>query len=451
MPFVNESGDPEMEYLSDGMTETLLNSLSQLPNLSVKARSSVFRYKGKDTDVKTIGRELDAQALLNGRVVQRGQHLVVYLELVDAQTGNRIWGEQYDRIQADLISLQTELAHDVSQKLRTKLSGADEQILAKTYTNDTEAYQLYLRGRYHANKFTVDDWQKAVDYYKQSIDRDPAFPLPYVGLAEYYQMNSNGTLAPIVAQPNAEAYALKALAIDDQLAEAHSALGAVRFYRDWDWPAAEKEFIRAVELSPNSAGVHYWYSYPATASGHYDIGISEMQRALELDPLNETINADLGWAYYCAGKTDEALASYKRALELQPDFPMVWGYLGLAYERQGKYAEAIAELQRARERENVPTTLGYLGYVLARSGNSAGARQVIEELKAQSTQKFVSPYFIAMIYAALGEKDQAFAYLEKAYEVRADSMAELRHDPLLGSLRPDPRFSELLAKVETSN
>jgi tetratricopeptide (TPR) repeat protein len=225
----------------------------------------------------------------------------------------------------------------------------------------------------------------------------------------------------------------------------------VRFYRDWDWPAAEQEFIRAIELGPNSAETHYWYSYPATVSGHYDLGIREMKRALELDPLNETINADLGWAYYCAGKTEEALSSYRRALELQPDFPMVWGYLGLAYERQGKYAEAIAELDRARERENVPTTLGYLGYVLARSGNFARARRVIEELKDQSQQKFVSPYYIAMVYAALGDSDQAFAYLEKAYDVRADSMAELRHDPLLESLRTDPRFSRLLAKVEAAN
>lgn len=448
MPFINDNGNADVEYISDGMTETLIGSLSKLPGLNVKARSTVFRYKGKQTDAKTVGKELGVQALLNGHVFQHGDQLTLSLELIDAASENVIWSDKYERQKTDIASLQSEIARDVSNKLKLKLSGSDRQMLAKRYTDDTEAYQLYLRGRYHANKFTVEDWQQAVDYYKQSIAKDPEFPLPYVGLAEYYQMNSNGTLAPLVAQPNAEAYALKALAIDDDLAEAHSMLGAVRFYRDWNWDAAEREFNRAIELSPNSAEAHYWYAYPAVVSGHFDRGIAEIKRALELDPLNETINADLGWAYYFAGRYDEAIGAYKRTLEIEPDFPMVRMYLGLAYERQGKYKEALAELKTSLARQNLATTLGYLGYTLARSGDSSGAKKAISELERRAELEFVSPYYIAIVYVGLGDKDRAFAYLEKAYDLRADAMVELRSDPLLESLRSDTRFQELAAKVD---
>ncbi len=298
MPFVNESGNTDNEYLSDGMTETLINSLSQLPNLSVKARSSVFRYKGKDIEPQTVGNELSVQAILNGRVIQRGDNLILSLELVDTKTGNQIWGEQYNRKQADLVSLQNEITRDVSNKLRMKLSGTDEQKVAKKYTENTEAYQLYLKGRYHWNKRTGADIRKSVEYFQQAIDKDPTYALAYAALAEAYILIPNYTKdSPDEAIPKARAAAMKALEIDETLAEAHTALADVMYEYDWKFAEAEKEFKRAIELNPNYATTRHWYAEYLLTVGRKEEAIAEIKRAQELDPLSLIINAVVGVVY----------------------------------------------------------------------------------------------------------------------------------------------------------
>ncbi|MCA1638214.1 MAG: protein kinase [Acidobacteria bacterium] len=300
MPFVNESGNVDVEYLSDGMTETLINSLSQLPKLSVKARSSVFHYKGKTVTTQTVASELTVQAILNGRVVQRGDNLLLSLELVDARTGNQIWGEQYNRKLTDIAALQSEIVRDVSQKLRTRLSGADEQKLSKNFTVNPEAYQLYLKGRYHWNKRTGADIRKSVDYFQQAVDKDPNYALAYAGLAQAYILIPNyARESPKEPYEKARAAAMKALEMDETLADAHTALASIKADYDWNFPEAEKEFRRAIELNPNDATTRQWHSGNLLVLGRNDEAIAEMKRAQELDPLSLIISAELGFIYIC--------------------------------------------------------------------------------------------------------------------------------------------------------
>ena len=295
MPFTNDSGNGEVEYLSDGMTETLINSLSQLPNLSVKARSSVFRYKGKEVDPQKVAAELSVQAILTGRVVQRGDDLTLYLSLVDARNGNQIWGEQYNRKLKDLVVLQQEIARDVSSKLRLKLSGPEVQKLAKNYTENVEAYQLYLKGRYHVFKLTPPEIQTGISYFQQAIQNDPSYALAYVGLANGYRaLVLSADLPSTEVFPKAKAAAQKAVEIDDTLAEAHAILGFTIFWYDWDWKEAESQFKRALELNPDSADSHFAYSTLLSATGRHTEGLAEMKRARELDPLSPVINATEG-------------------------------------------------------------------------------------------------------------------------------------------------------------
>ncbi|MCA1626925.1 MAG: tetratricopeptide repeat protein, partial [Acidobacteria bacterium] len=292
MPFVNESGNADTEYLSDGMTETLIGRLSQLPKLSVKARTSVFRYKGKDASPRTVGNDLSVQAVLLGRVIQRGDLLTLGLELVDARTENVIWSEQYNRRQTDLVSLQSEIARDVSNKLRVRLSGADEQKLAKNYTANAEAYQLYLKGRYHLLKTTRSEFQKAISYFQQAIEIDPSYALAYTGLADAYRsLTLAGEMNPTEVFPKAKAAAQKAIEIDDTLADAHAVLGFIIFWYDWDWNAAENQYQRALALDPNNADAHLFYANLLSSTGRRAEGLAEAKRARELDPLNLRTNA----------------------------------------------------------------------------------------------------------------------------------------------------------------
>jgi TolB-like protein len=295
IPFVNDGGNADLDYLSDGMTETLIGKLSELPNLNVKARASVFHYKDKIADPKTIGKELSVQAVLNGRVVSRGNDIVLFLELVDAVTGNRLWGEQYNRKQAELIAMQNDIALDISQKLRTRLSGADEAKLAKNHTSDPEAYQLYLKGRFHLNQLTDDGFYKGRDYFQQAIDKDPNYALAYVGLADSYNMLGGwNAISPNEGFPKSRVAALKALELDENLAEAHQALGTVKFFYDWDWLGAEKEFKRAIEINPSYSDAHQLYSYYLSAMGRFDESRAQMNRAQELDPLSLVKVAGIG-------------------------------------------------------------------------------------------------------------------------------------------------------------
>jgi eukaryotic-like serine/threonine-protein kinase len=449
MPFANASGNSDVEYLSDGITESLINSLSQLPKLSVKARSSVFRYKGKEVEPQQVAKELSVQAILNGRLVQRGDDLTLYLSLVDARNGNQLWGEQYNRKLTDLVALQSEIARDVSQKLRARFSGADEQKLAKNYTANAEAYQLYLKGRYHALKLTPPETQKGIAYFQQAIDIDPSYALAYVGLADAYRS------LPIAAEmpstellPKAKAAAQKAIEIDDGLAEAHAILGFIIFWYDWNWSAAENQYKRALELNPNSANTHLFYAHLLSETGRHAEALAEAKHARELDPLSIYTNANEGQFLIHAGQTDEALARLQKTFELDPNYWLAHSLASSAYIEKGMFAEAVVEASKAKELLPVSThSTAFGAYALAKSGKQAEARAMLEELLKLSTERYVPPYNIALIYNGLGERDETLMFLERGFEKRDPRMVLLKVEPKWNNLRDDPRFQDLLRRV----
>jgi eukaryotic-like serine/threonine-protein kinase len=445
LPFVNETGNVDAEYLSDGMTETLINSLSQLPYLSVKARSSVFRYKGKEAEPVQIGNELNVQAVLNGRVVQRGQDLILYLSLVDARTGNQIWGEQYNRRQADLIQLQTEVARDVSGKLKTKLSGADEQRLAKNYTQNAEAYQLYLRGRFYWNKRTVKDIRKSIEYFQQAVALDPNYTLAYAGLADAHTvLPTYGGASSREVMPKAREAALKALSLDDQLAESHISLGLILNYYDYDFAGAEREFRRAIELDPNSAAAHQFYGNLHIHLGRFKEAYSELERALELEPLSPLINRFYGLALLYDRRYDQSAARLKKALELDAGFVPAYDTLANVYRAQGKHADSVETFADAEEALGNHEAAAVMREIFAKGGWQNFLRAMIEQPQLNYRK---SRYIVATYHAELGEKDKAFAELNKAYEDREFFMIVLKVDQRFDALRDDPRFQDLLRKI----
>ena len=446
MPFVNESGNADVEYLSDGMTETLISSLSQLPNLNVKARSSVFRYKGKETNPQTIGKELNVQALLNGRVVQRGDQLTLSLELIDAQTENVIWSQQYNRRQSDLVSLQSEIARDVSSKLKSKLSGSDVAKVEKNYTANAEAYQLYLKGKFYWNKRTGESLKQAAEFYDQAIEKDPNYALAYSGLAETYVLFSSYDVAPATnSMPQAKAAALRALEIDDSLAEAHTALGFYLSNYEWDRNGSEKEYRRAIELKSNYATAHHWLGADLSNAKRFDDSLVELRRAEELDPLSPIIGTNLGDTLVFARRYDEAIAQYKRTLVRNPNFAYAHRALGWAYGSKGMYPEAIAETRTSIELSN--TGEGYLGLWLAKSGKRDEALKLLNQLTQESAQDYVQSYNFALIYIGLGDKEQALNYLEKHMSSRAETANSYAVAPELDDLRSEPRFKAMLKRM----
>jgi eukaryotic-like serine/threonine-protein kinase len=448
MPFVNQSGNEETEYLSDGMTETLINNLSQLPNLSVKARSSVFHYKGKQIKPQTVGSELSVQAILNGRVVQRGDNLTLSLELVDVKTGNQIWGEQYNRKQSDLVELQTEIARDVSQKLRTKLSGADEKKLAKNYTANPEAYQLYLKGRHHFLKITRPETEKAISYFQQAIAVDPNYALAYAGLADAYRaMAIAGEMSPAEFFPKAKAAAQKAIEIDNTLADANAVLGFITFWFDWNWNEAENQFKRALELDPDNADAHIYYANLLSNMKRHDEALAEAKRARELDPLNLRINALEAQFLIHAGQTDEALARLQKTLELNPDYWLARIFTVSAYIEKGMYGEAVTAARGARDVYDSTRTIAFLGFALAKSGKQREARAELERLTKLSAERWVSPYNVAMISNGLDEREKTIRWLERGIEQRDPRVTFLKVEPKWNNLRSDARYQDLLRRI----
>lgn len=448
MPFVNESGNADVEYLSDGMTETLISSLSRLSNLNVKARSTVFRYKGKAADANTIGKELNVQAILNGRVVQRGDQLTLTLELVDARSENVIWSEQYNRKQTDLISLQSEIAHDVSQKLKATLSGADEQKLAKNYTENPEAYRLYLQGRFYWNKRSEENLRKAVEQFKAAAEIDPNYALAYAGLADCYAVMPQNTGNPSDETfLQAKAYANRALEIDDSLGEAPASLGQINT-NSWNWAEAEKEFKRAIELNPNYPTAHHWYARFLRFMGRSDEALAEIKRANELDPLSLVILNNLVQVYFERGEIDAAFEQCRKALELDPNYSGTHTSLSEIYLKQGRNTEALAEGQKAVELSNRSNgQLSVLGYVQAVSGNRNEALAVIKEFEEKYLKSKTNSFDIAGIYAGLGNKEEAFAWLEKAFYNHSASMTALKIEPAFESFHNDPRYKDLLRRM----
>ncbi len=449
MPFVNESGNADIEYLSDGITETLIGSLSQIPDLSVKARSSVFRYKGKDTAAQTIGKELNVQAVLTGRVAQRGDQLIVSLELVDASTENAIWSERYDRKQSDLVALLTEIARDVSGKLKAKLSGADEAKVAKNYTTNPEAYTLYLKARFFWNKRTSESLKQASEFYKQAIEKDPTFARAYAGLAENYVIFPIYSLAlPKDIMPEGKAMALRALEIDDSLAEAHAALGSYLTHFEFDRIGAEREYRRAIELNPNYATAHQWLGNNVlNPTKRFDEGLAALRRAEELDPLSPIIGTNLGDSFVYTGNYDKAISQYKRILELDPNFAFGRFALGWCLYVKGTYQDAVAELRRSLELNYDPTTKGYLAMSLAKSGQRGEALKLLDELKKESSERYVSNIAIAVIYIGLDQKEEALNWLERDVAAHASYSTFIAVDPVYDALRSNPRFKEMLKRL----
>jgi eukaryotic-like serine/threonine-protein kinase len=448
MPFVNESGNADVEYLSDGMTETLIGSLTQLPNLTVKSRSAVFRYKGKATDTKTIGKELNVQAVLNGRVAQHGDQLTLSLELVDAATENAIWSQQYNRKQTDLVSLQTEVARDVSNRLKPKMSGADEALVMKTYTANPEAYQLYLKGKFFWNKRTGEALKQAVAFYQQAIEKDPNYALAYSGLAETYVLFSSYDVAPADdSMPQAKAAAQRALAIDDSLAEAHNALAFYLSNYEWDRDSSEKEYRRAIELKPNYATAHHWLGADLSNVKRFEDSLIELRRAEALDPLSLIIGTNLGDTLVFARRYDEAIAQYKRTLVREPNFAYAHLALGRAYASKGMYPEAIAEARTSLELRVGSAAKGFLGLWLAKSGKRDETLKLLGELKAESTRNYVQGYTFALIYIALGDKAEALNWLEKNMASRAETASSYAVAPELAELRSEPRFKAMLKRM----
>ncbi|HEU4931893.1 MAG TPA: protein kinase, partial [Pyrinomonadaceae bacterium] len=439
MPFVNESGNADTDYLSDGMTEVLISSLSQIPKLNVKARSAVFRYKGKNIDPRQVGTELGVQAVLNGRVVQRGDQLTLSLELVNTRTENVIWTEQYNRRHADLVSLQSDIARDVAKKLQAKLSAVDESRVARRYTENTEAYELYLKGRFFAGgQVTEEGLAKSIHYQQQAIEKDPNFALAYVGLARSYMTLGHvwGFLPPHETFPKGKVALTKALQIDETLADAHTALADYYYSYEWNWLAAEQEFNRAIELNPNDASAHCGYGSYFQSMERFDKAIVERKLCRELDPLSPTATANVGYPYYFARQYDQAIGHYRKALELDPNYSWAYLWIGQAYLGKGMPNEAIANINKAIAlSEGNVRMKATLGYAYAVAGRRGEGQQIIDELQIQSKQKYVSAYFIAVIYSGLGEKDHAFAWLEKAYQERHPYLTLLKVEPVFDNLR----------------
>jgi serine/threonine protein kinase/Flp pilus assembly protein TadD len=448
LPFANASNDPNTEYLSDGLTESLINSLSELPKLRVMSRNSVFRYKGREIDAQTAGRQLGVRAVLTGRVVQRGDSLTISAELVDTRDNSHLWGEQYNRRLADLLSLQEEIARQIAERLRLRLTGEEQKLLAKRHTENPEAHQFYLKGRYYAGRGTKEGLEKGIQYFNQAIASDPSYALAYDGLAYDYFMAEEWTLSPHDAMPKAKEAAKKALELDDTLAEAHASLGNVNAFYDWDWAAAESEFKRSIELKPNYALAHESYSWYLVAIGRSNEGIAEGQRAVDLDPLSPGTNTELGLVLYYAHRYGQAIEQLRKTTDLDPNYWYAHEYLGLAYEQQSQYPEAIAELQKAVQLAGVITEpTAWLARAYAVSGKEAAAQKLLDALKQPSKQAYLFPYDVAMVYAGLGERDQALAWLERAYQERSSFMIALKVDPQLDSLRSDPRFQDLVRRM----
>ena len=450
LPLVNAGRDAEMEYLSDGLTESIINSLSQLPQLKVMARSTVFRFKGREIDPRAVGRELGVRAVLTGRVIQLNENLIIRTELVDVADGWQLWGEQYNRNSADLLAVQEEISREISEKLRLKLSGEQKRRLAKRYTESTEAYQTYLKGRFYWNKRTLEGLRRGVEYFQQAIRLDPDYALAYAGLADSYLLMGSveyGALHPKEALQSAKVATLEALRLDGTLAEAHASLGYVRLF-DWDWSEAEKEYRRAVELNPNYPTARHWYALYLTAMGRHAEAVAEIRRAQELDPLSLPIGVGVGWHFFLTRQYDRAIAEYQGALEMEPNFYMAHLWLGLAYAHKGMLAEALAEYRRATELSGgSPLTLAAQGHAHALLGERQEARKLLDELQELSEERYVSPYYIAAVHTALGQRDEAFVWLDLACENRSEGMVWIKVDPTFDTLRSSPRFAALMRRV----
>jgi eukaryotic-like serine/threonine-protein kinase len=448
IPFVNQNNDPGADWISDGLTESIINNLTQLPNLKVIARSSVFRYKGKEVDPVAVGKELGVRAVLTGRMMQRDDTMLISAELIDIRDNKQLWGEKYQRKLADMLSVQREIAREITNNLRPTLSGVDRSLAEKQHTTNAEAYQLYLKGRFYWNKRTSADFQKAIGFFQQAIDHDPNYALAYTGLADSYALMTAYTAERSgEVMPKAKAAALKALELDDRLAEAHASLGQIAAYYDYDFPTAEREYRRALDLNPNYATAHQWLAEHLSAMKRFDEALAEIKRALELDPLSIIINRIYADILVDARRFDEAIEQFHKTIELDPNFPTAHFFLGRAYEAQGMYDKAVGEYNKSAALSGFPPEqLAKMNEAYAKGGWKGFVQAVLDyALHASKTPP--SPFVMAGYYTRLGQKEEALAWLQKGYEQRDFRMIMLSVDFGFDSLRSDPRFVELVRKI----
>jgi serine/threonine protein kinase/Flp pilus assembly protein TadD len=446
LPFLNVSGNPDTEYLSDGITETLINNLSQLPDIRVTARSLAFRFKGKDTDPLQAGRELNVRVVITGTVTTRGDMLVIQSDVMDVANGSQIWGNQYTRPLGDILAVQDEIATEIFDKLRLRVTGEEKKLATRRYTEDAEAYQLYLRGRFYWNQGTIAGFKKSIEYLQQAIARDPKYALAYAGLAD-----SNIFLGSfwVEAISEAKTAALKAIELDPMLPEAHVAMGHIRLWLDWDWPAAEREFKQGIALNADSALAHSQYAMFLAAMGRLNDAIDELRTAQSLDSLSPIINTDLGWCLLYAEQSGEAIRQFRTTLELDPNYASArWG-LGAAYAQQELYSDAAEELKRAQAlSEGSPLILGHLGFVYGQSGARKEAAQTVAELRTLAAREYVPSSAVALVHAGMGNRSEALDWLERAYEEHDFSLVFLQVAPWFDSLRAEARFEQLIRRMQ---
>jgi serine/threonine protein kinase/Tfp pilus assembly protein PilF len=448
LPFINANGDPKNEYLSDGVTESIINNLSQLTQLQVMARGTVFTYKGKEVDPRKVGRDLKVDAVVTGSITQQGDNLIVQADLVNVTNGVQLWGEQYNRKVSDVLAVQQDISKQISDQLRLKLTGEEKKRLANSYTENNEAYEFYLKGRFYWNRRTAEGLKRAVEYFENAIHLDPNYALAYAGLADCYAVFSTyDVLPPRESYPLAEKAAMEALKMNEALAEPHAALGLMKEVYDWDWPGAEREFKRAIELDPNYATGHQWYGQYFLRVGRTDEGIAELKRAQELDPLSLIINNTLAQCFYMARQYQLAIDQDRKTLELDPNFPRAHYRIALSCVKTSKFEDAISEFQKARTLSGDLIYIAGLGYGYAMSGRKTEALEIIQQLNNLSKQTYLHPSYVALVYAGLGDNDHAFEWLEKAYDSRDDVLAWLKADPSWDSLRSDRRFADLLRRI----
>ena len=450
LPFENKSSDDDTDYLSDGLAESLIYRLSQLPDLKVSPTSSVFRYKGKATDLQTVAKELGVDSVMTGRFTQRGDNLTISVNLVDTRNGKSLWGEQYERKMSELLATQREIAAEITNNLKMKLSGESEQKMAKKYTDNNEAYQLYLQGRFHFAKRTKDDIRKGIDYFQQAIKLDPNYALAYATIADSYNsMGKNADLPPKEVLPQAKAAAARALEIDPTLAEAHGALADSLALYDWNWAESEREYGKAFQLDPNVSYIHLTHGVSYfTPLGKRDEAVAELKRAVELEPLSLITNAIFGLSYLYAGQNDKALEQGKKTYDLDPNFRFGRQYLGNTLIVLGRYDDAIAVAGEGLKTSPLSQEdLVIAGLAYAKLGRRREAEQYLDRFKELAKTRYVRTVFTASIYAALGDKDKAFAELEKSFEDKDCFLPRIKLDPFMNPLRDDPRFKDLLKRM----